>query len=148
MGKIDMSKDMKLKRQKGVGGIGNQAAPFGGPFKGPSSDSQHSKYSLPLPPRQTDSGTESPLLSRINHQYQPTLSHHHSNPNPTSPSSGLQHQQSDTSGTRSDKKEILKWSGVKISFDADSVKIENEVNGGPPGIKKLGKEVLTFSPYH
>lgn len=36
------------------------------------------------------------------------------------------------------KREIFKWSGVTVSFDADSVKIENEVNGG---LKTFGKEV-------
>lgn len=118
MGKIDMSKDLKLQRQKGLGGIGNVPPPP----RGPSTESQQSKCSLTLPPG-TGSVSESPLLNRAQEQH-----HHHSQT--------IRHQHSDTSGTKSDKREILKWSGVTVSFDADSIKIENEVNGGPPGIKK------------
>lgn len=118
MGKIDMSKDLKLQRQKGLGGIGNPTTV--GADRGISTESQQSKCSLPVP---SGSISTSPLLNRGG-QY-----HHHPHP--------LHTQQSDTSGTKSDsKRETFKWSGVTVSFDADSIKIENEVNGGPPGIRK------------
>jgi hypothetical protein len=126
MGKIDMSKDFKLQRQKGVGGIGNQAIPTAtttGPHRGPSLESQQSKCSLSVPP---GSRTASPLLHR---QAVPLI---HQQPSADSGTGGTH---------RSERRETFKWSGVTVSFDAESVKIENEVNGGPPGIKKLGKEV-------
>lgn len=124
MGKFDMSKDLKLQRQKGVGGIAGSLG-FVGPQRGPSTESQQSKCSLPV---LSGSLTASPLLHRPHHAQ--TVTHQHSD---------------STGGTRSEnKREIFKWSGVTVSFDAESVKIENEVNGAPPGIKKLGKEVLTI----
>jgi len=42
------------------------------------------------------------------------------------------------------QREVFKWSGVTVSFDAESIKIENELNGGPPGLKTIGKEVTRF----
>jgi len=120
-----MTRDLKLQRQKGVGGIGNQSVMP--PARGPSSESQQSKGSLNII---HGSLTASPLLSRSQAQ-----SHH--------PPINQQTSDSGTGGThRSERRETFKWSGVTVSFDAESVKIENEVNGGPPGIKKLGKEVL------
>ena len=109
-----------------------------GPLRGPSSDSQQSRNSLQVP----GSLTTTPLVQ------------HRTMVGKRGASNGSQlvHQYSDstTGGTRSDnnttgsKRERFKWSGVVVSFDADSVKIENEVNGAPPGIKTIGKEVCAL----
>ncbi len=113
-----MSKDLKLQRQKGLGGIVGEKT-LSEPPRGLSTESQQSKCSL------YGSVSASPLLNRsCQYQHHPQI---------------IPHQQSDTSGTKSDKKEVFKWSGVTVSFDAESAKIENEVNGGPPGIKEVFK---------
>lgn len=71
------------------------------------------------------------------------------------PNGRLTHQNSTTSskgrhsqksrGSARERRETFKWSGVKVSYDAESVKIENEAtaNGVPPGppMKAIGKEV-------
>ncbi|CAL8147880.1 unnamed protein product [Orchesella dallaii] len=116
-------KTSKLQRQKSCGGVGTGATSGAAPFRGPSTDSQQSKQSLPLPGCSGGSVTATPLLNRK------TFNPQHSD---------------STGGSRVDKKETFKWSGVTVSFDAESVKIENEVNGAPPGIKKIGKEVLSL----
>jgi len=133
----------RLERQRSCGGYAGTSG-IGqppGPYRGPSTESQQSRVSLRVP----GSLTATPLLG-------------HKNNNSATPSRTgtsivhqLTHQYSDstTGGTRSDnnlpihpsKREKFKWSGVIVSFDADSVKIENDVNGAPPGIKTIGKEV-------
>ena len=128
----------KLKRQKNYGGFENPpeegsgavVAPHSGPLRGPSTESQQSRNSLQVP----GSLTTTPLVQK--------------KPATGNGSQALIHQYSDstTGGTRSEnnmgsKRERFNWSGVVVSFDADSVKIENEVNGAPPGIKAIGKEV-------
>lgn len=125
---LDMSsllKTSRLQRQKSCGGVGAGGSLGSAPFRGPSTDSQQSKQSLPLPGCSV-SVAATPLLSRKNPQ----------------------HSDSGTGGSKFDKRETFKWSGVTVSFDAESVKIENEVNGAPPGIKKIGKEVrFAKSPF-
>ncbi|CAG7722711.1 unnamed protein product, partial [Allacma fusca] len=137
-----------------------------GPFRGPSTDSQQSRVSLQVPPAPGGSLAGTPLLPPKTYRGRVTgVNNNNSNgPHTSSNIMGhggpptvavpLVHQYSDTTtgGTRSDnnvvtgpggtgtKRETFKWSGVIVSFDADSVKIENEVNGAPPGIKTIGKE--------
>lgn len=135
-------KTSKLQRQKSCGGVGTGGGSLGNaPFRGPSTDSQQSKQSLPLPGCSGMSGAAgTPLLSRKNTNSNNNNNHHH--PPQHQHSTGCQHNSdSGTGGSKVDRRETFKWSGVTVSFDAESVKIENEVNGAPPGIKTIGKEV-------
>jgi len=113
----------KLQRQKGIA-----ETPLGG-VGGPSVDSQQSKNSLSVPLASSTTTTTPSSCRR-----------HHVNPQL------VQQLTSDSGDTRSaERRAKFKWSGVTISFDADSAKIENEVNGAPPGIKSIGKEVGNIS---
>lgn len=150
-------KTAKLQRQKSQGGVGyGHGGSLGSaPFRGPSTDSQQSKQSLPLPGysggggggaqlTQQQTQHQTPLLSRKNTNSNNNNNHHrtHSGHHYRQHSQGAQpNSDSGTGGSRLDRRETFKWSGVTVSFDAESVKIENEVNGAPPGIKKIGKEV-------
>ena len=114
----------KLQRQKTCGGLGYESSSrsiITSAAQGLSTDSQQStKSCLALP--------SSSLVTT------PLLRHHVSVEGACTGSTSHSHR-SDT------KREIFKWSGVTVSFDADSVTIENEVNGSVPGLKSLGKEV-------
>lgn len=149
-------KTSKLQRQKSCGGVGTGGSFGSAPFRGPSTDSQQSKQSLPLPGCSSGGGgagqNQTPLLSRKNtnpNNNNNNRHHHHYQHHRQQSTGAQQHSDSGTGGSRFDKRETFKWSGVTVSFDAESVKIENEVNGELPGIKKIGKEVgLSFVYIH
>lgn len=113
-----------LQRQRTCGGLGSTNSPRsigGGGGQGFSTDSQQStKSCLNVP----SSLAATPLLR---HQVS---------------ADGRYAGGAGAGSTPQSKREVFKWSGVTVSFDADSVKIENEVNGGlSSGIKSIGKEV-------
>lgn len=119
----------KLERQKRLEELSNNA-----PIRGLSSDSQKSKVSLTVPNNtfikcSASNKLPSPLSQQHSHSHLQRNNHSHS------------HSHSNDTTPRSDRKEVFNWSGVTVSFDAESIKIENEVNSSLSGIKSIGKEV-------